>query len=141
MKFLFISRRRHDIEIAALRRRVVDTEVRHDEVEAERRRLAKLLNEAGDLSARFVAELADARTRLARHEARQPLADPDADITAWEKAVAAHATWTQSGDVRLIEGGSLRPTHPALILRRALERCRALEARLAVAEGRKGVLR
>ncbi|MDX3019911.1 hypothetical protein [Streptomyces acidiscabies] len=141
MKLPYISRRRHDIEIAALRRRVVDTETRHDDAEAERRRVAKLLDEAGDLSARLVAELADARTRLAKYEVRQPLTDPAADITAWEKAVAAHLNWKQSGDVRLIEGGTLRPTHPALILRRALERCRALEARLAAAEGRKGVLR
>ncbi|WP_416975613.1 hypothetical protein [Streptomyces sp. 4F14] len=141
MKLPFISRRRHNIKIAALQQRVADTEIRHEDAETERRRLAKLLAQAGDFNARLVVELADARARLAQYEVRQPLADTAADTSAWEKAVAAHTTWEQVGGVRLIEGGTLRPTHPALILRRALERCRALEARLAVAEGRKGVLR
>lgn len=79
---------------------------------------------------------------LEKHRAdkRQAL-DDDADRKAleeWEKAVTAHDLWQPSPDAeRYAEGGLPRPTHPALMLRRALDRCRALDERLTTAEGRK----
>lgn len=40
MNWPYVSRTRHDAEITALRQRVLDTEARHDQAEADRRRLA-----------------------------------------------------------------------------------------------------
>lgn len=59
-------------------------------------------------------------------------------IKQWEQRVKAHDAWTRPADpeARPVDGASGRPTHPATELRRALDRCLALEARLAVAEGR-----
>lgn len=60
------------------------------------------------------------------------------EIEAWEACARAHDRWMPPADLdkRPIGGGTSRPTHPADELRRTQERCLALEARLAVAEGR-----
>lgn len=62
-------------------------------------------------------------------------------IKTWEKRAEAHDAWTPNADLekRPIDGAGARPTHPAVELRRAQERCRSLEARLARAEDRKRV--
>lgn len=62
-------------------------------------------------------------------------------IKTWEKRVETHDAWTPNADLekRPVDGAGARPMHPAIELRRALERCRALEARLSRAEGRKRV--
>lgn len=62
-------------------------------------------------------------------------------IKTWEKRVETHDAWTPNADLekRPVDGAGARPMHPAIELRRALERCRALEARLARAEDRKRV--
>lgn len=53
-------------------------------------------------------------------------------IKQWDKRVQAHEQWVRptNPDDRPYEGGSGRPMHPAVELRRALERCLALQARL-----------
>jgi chromosome segregation ATPase len=52
------------------------------------------------------------------------------EIAAWEARVKAHWAWKPPTDqeARPVDGASGRPTHPATDLRRALERCRALQA-------------
>jgi hypothetical protein len=87
---------------------------------------------------------------LAAYKAERQRADrlvsylDDGDLRAiktWEQRIEAHNGWKPGADptTRPIDGAPGRPTHPAVELRRALERCRALEARLTVAEGRKRV--
>lgn len=76
------------------------------------------------------AEAEAARRQLADALAL-PTASPE-DIAAWEARVKAHDAWVRpaSMDDRPYEGGSGRPTHPAMELRWALERCRKLQALL-----------
>lgn len=72
------------------------------------------------------------------NELAGPAGEDDLEaISAWGARVKEHDRWKPSpeGD-GLIEGGSRRPAHPAVELRRTRDRCRALEARLAQAEGR-----
>lgn len=120
MRLPVISRHQHETEIAALRRRVLDTEARHDAVEDERRRLAK--------------ELADAPAR--------PADKPDAALQAEVEALRIRLARAQAdvvtlsgelGEVREnrrpIEGGTGRTVSAEL--RQAREHARLLEARLA----------
>lgn len=53
-------------------------------------------------------------------------------IKAWDARVQAHDEWVRptNPDDRPYEGGSGRPTHPAVELRQAQERCRKLQALL-----------
>jgi hypothetical protein len=53
-------------------------------------------------------------------------------IKAWDARVQAHDEWVRPAnpDDRPYEGGTGRPTHPAVELRQAQERCRKLQARL-----------
>lgn len=53
-------------------------------------------------------------------------------IKAWDARVKAHDEWVRptNPDDRPYEGGSGRPTHPAVELRQAQERCRKLQALL-----------
>ena len=80
-------------------------------------------------------------TEKERADLLQATANADAlkAIQEWEQRVKAYTAWTAPADLekRPVDGGSWRPTHPAVVLRRALDRCRALEERLAAAEGRK----
>jgi hypothetical protein len=54
------------------------------------------------------------------------------EMAAWEARVKAHLAWRPPTDEekRPVDGGSWRPTHPATDLKRALERCRGLQALL-----------
>jgi chromosome segregation ATPase len=123
MRTPFVSRREHDLEIAALRRRVLDTEARHDEVEEERRGLAKQLaaaqqdrpTEKPDIA--LQAEVADLRTRLARAQAEV--------VTLSSELGEARKTG------RLIEGGTNRPRTADAELRQAHDHNRALAEKLA----------
>lgn len=101
------------------------------------RRVARLLKVGERLRAAYALE-------QHRTDKRQAL-DKDADrkaIEEWERRVKAHHAWTSPVDLekRPVDGGSWRPTHPAIALRRALDRCRALEERLATAERRTRVV-
>ena len=58
MRLPFISRRQHDAEIAELKRRVLATEARHDQVEDKRRRLAGWLAESEGKRRTLTEELA-----------------------------------------------------------------------------------
>lgn len=76
--------------------------------------------------------------KLRAEQLEGPVNEADSKIASeWGARVRAHDRWKSCpGGEGLIEGGSRRPTHPAVELRRTQERCRALEARLALAEGR-----
>lgn len=78
------------------------------------------------------------KQRADRLEAGLPTASAE-EIAAWEARVKAHHGWTPTNELekRPIDGASGRPAHPATDLRRALDRCSALERRLAQAEGRR----
>jgi hypothetical protein len=57
------------------------------------------------------------------------------EIEAWERRAKAHDGWVppsgpEAWEKRPVDGASARPTHPATELRRALDRCRALQALL-----------
>lgn len=60
-------------------------------------------------------------------------------IARWELRVKAHDAWRPPADRDewRIDGASGRPLHPAVALLRAMDRCRALEQKLADVEGRK----
>jgi hypothetical protein len=136
MSWLFITRRRHDREIASL---TADRE----RIRGERNQFAKdrdAYKAAAETAARQFdtadRRLADATKQLAERRPAQPEADPvtasPQEIEAWEARVKAHLAWTPPTDreARPVDGASGRPTHPATDLRRALERCRALQALL-----------
>jgi hypothetical protein len=141
MKRSLISRRQHGEILAAARRRheaeLANLQADIERLRTERDQFAKDRN-----AHRAAADTA--RTLLAKYETGLTTAlvpdDPASirkAITAWENAVTAHTDWKPDADsLPLIEGGAPRPTHPALLLRLALDRCRALENRLATAEGR-----
>lgn len=84
-----------------------------------------------DGGADFKADYEAEKQRADRAEASLSEAS-SADIEAWDSRVKVRNAWTRPRDLekRPIEGGSGRPTHPATELRQALERCRALQARL-----------
>lgn len=67
MRWPFVSRAQHEAaldEIDNLRRRVVATEARHDEVEAKRRRLAGWLAEAKTANTRLTGHVEELSKRL-----------------------------------------------------------------------------
>jgi hypothetical protein len=103
------------------------------------RRVARLQKAGKRLLAAYALE----QHRSNHQQALGDEADRKA-IEQWEKRVKARDAWTAPVELekRPVDGGSWRPTHPAVDLRRALDRCVALEERLARAEGRKpkGVL-
>lgn len=186
---IFVTRRRHQAELAALRsqydalrerckiaekneateraeRRTITRQ--HAELDAANRRLANrnlelgrrisLLSEsdpeyAGRLEQRVTRLRQVAARILAAYTAEKRRADryvsylDSGDLKAikqWETRVQAHDAWVPPVSQDAIEGrptdgGSGRPTHPAVELRRTQQRCRELEARLTVAEGRKRV--
>jgi hypothetical protein len=69
VKRLFITRRRHDAEVAELRQRALDAEARFDECEGKRRNLARWLAEANAantrLNGRIKALAGQGKTRTA----------------------------------------------------------------------------
>lgn len=146
MKRSLISRRQHEQELAAQRRRheaelaALKAGLRADieRLRAERTQFAKDRDTQRDAAKAARAQIAKYENGLTT---TVPAHDPAADrkaVEAWEQQAKAHNAFTPgSDDERLFEGGHPRPTHPALILQRALDRCRALEARLTTAEGRR----
>lgn len=97
-----ITRRRHLAEVAELKRRVLATEARHDEVEVKRRRLAQMLAEADTANRRLkgrtdeldavVASLSEAKRRAERDADRlQARLDDALGLTS--PAVEAGANW------------------------------------------------
>jgi predicted RNase H-like nuclease (RuvC/YqgF family) len=73
MRWPFISRSRHDDEVAALRRRVLATEARHDDVVRAHNALARQLAEADAANRR----LADRNLELGRRVSALAEADPE----------------------------------------------------------------
>ena len=106
-------------------------------------------DEKAQLAASRIARLAKAVARARAEAAAEKLRADKAETTlgnddgkaieAWERQAAAHEAWKApfDRDKRPISGGTCRPTHPAIVLQRALARCRALEVRLSRAEGRR----
>lgn len=91
------------------------------------------------VGARILAAYTTEKRRADRYASHLDSGDLKA-IKAWEARVKAHDEWKPNEDSKpLVEGGWPRPTHPAVELRQAQERCRELEARLTVAEDRKRV--
>ncbi len=97
--------------------------------------------------ARALRACARYRTSLTEQTRRADLLtenlDPEAReaVQRWEARVQAHDAWKPPArpDAHLsrpVDGAPDRPLHPAIELRRALERCQQLEARLAKAEHR-----
>lgn len=91
------------------------------------RRVARLLVVGARLLAAYTVEKQRA-DRLASHLDSGDLKA----IKAWEARVQAHDAWVRptNMDDRPYEGGTGRPTHPAIELRQALERCQKLQALL-----------
>ncbi|WP_037616336.1 hypothetical protein [Streptomyces aureus] len=94
----------------------------------------QLIGEVSQLRKAAEESMAEAQAERARAD----LLDADAtvataeEIAAWEARVKAHRAWTppRDQDKRPVDGASGRPTHPATDLRRALDRCMALQARI-----------
>lgn len=177
MSFPFITRARHEAELAALRsqyealrercetaeknaaternaRRTITRQ--HAELDAANRRLTDRNLELGrrisqlteadpDYAAKLERRVARLRTvgarLLASYKTEQRRADryashlDDGDlraIKAWEARVKARDAWVPptDPDKQPVEGGTGRPTHPAVELRQAQERCRRLQALL-----------
>lgn len=120
MKRLFITRRRHDAEVAELRQRVLDTEARHDAVEEERRGLALDLAEAHAANLRVAGRNNELSGRVVAAEKQAK--------TAGMRVVAAA---TIDDDRRPIDGATPGPISSSMRLRRAKAHASALHERLA----------
>jgi len=79
MRLPFVSRRQQEAEIAGLRRRVLDTEARHDEVEGMRRRVAEELAAASIVNVRLTEANSELREQLAELKAQSS----DSAATYW----------------------------------------------------------
>lgn len=115
----------HDVHRKAL------AEALHAGLHLNWNQLIVLARSTYDGAAGWKADYEAEKQRADRAEAS--LSDASsADIEAWDRRVKVRTAWTRPRDLekRPIEGGSGRPTHPATELRQALERCRALQARL-----------
>lgn len=106
-------------------------------------RLKQRVDRLQQVGVRILAAYAVEKQRADRLASYLDSGDLDV-IKRWEARVTAHNAWASpigrdAIEGRPVDGGSGRPTHPAVELRRAQRRCLELEARLAVAEGRKWV--
>lgn len=88
-------------------------------------RVARLRRVGARILAAYAAEKHRADEASLPHASR-------AEIEAWERRAKAHDAWVPPADLekRPVDGASARPLHPATELRRAQERCRALQALL-----------
>ncbi|MFF7452155.1 MULTISPECIES: hypothetical protein [unclassified Streptomyces] len=137
----FISTRRHEQAMAGLRAEVEKLTAERDAA------LKKLAKAEADRDESLARQAAMEATRRARAAQRLDLGVTGVDddsrdaelIRQWEDRVKVRDAWTPPTDPECLpaEGGSGRPTHPAVELRQALARCSALEALLSAAEGRK----
>jgi hypothetical protein len=134
-------------DLATAREQLTTTVDPAEEHEVHRKALADALGEQkrhlnwDQLIAEVVRLNTAAEAWMADHAAEKQRADElaaglieasEEEIKAWEARVAAHWAWRPPVDreQRPVDGASGRPTHPATDLRRAQERCRALQARL-----------
>jgi hypothetical protein len=131
------NRRLHDRNLDLGRRNSKLTEADPEYTAALEQRVNRLRTVGRRIAAAYAAE----KQRADQLEAATPHSSRE-DIEAWERRAKAHTAWTPPTDEEerlLVNGGGVRPTHPATDLRRALERCQALEILLARAEHRKPV--
>jgi hypothetical protein len=151
MKWPFVLRTAHDAEVAALKAEIDRQRACRDHLAEERdsyrasaRTTARQFAQADADNRRLEGEVTELGKRLKQLADQQPAPLSDDDRRAvenWEARAKTHDAWTAPADLekRPVDGASGRPQHPAVELRRALDRCRALEARLTTAEGRRGV--
>jgi glutathione S-transferase len=129
-EILTAERIRHQQALDQVKARLADMEARlgavsadRERLRAERDRFEKDRNTYRDAAETVISPVfADVSVVEATAE----------EMAAWEARVAAHLAWRPSADEekRPVDGGSWRPTHPATDLKRALERCRGLQALL-----------
>jgi len=117
--FGFVSRRRHEqelaaaqTEIAALRRRVLDTEARHDEVEDKRRRLARWLAEADAANRRLAARNLELGNRISAFAESDPeyAAQLEQQVARLTAEVAAETKRADRLQARLDDAVGLTPS-------------------------------
>lgn len=89
----------------------------------------QLINTARTLRAAVGAHEAAAEGAGLLEGVAAAVADPRReDVEAWDARVKAHDEWVPGDpEARPVDGASGRPTHPAVELRRALDRCSALQ--------------
>jgi chromosome segregation ATPase len=121
------TQQRHQQALDQVNAQLADAKARIDAVSVDRERLRaerdqfeKDRNAYRDASPETSPVVFDVSTVEATAE----------EMAVWEARVAAHLAWRRPADdeKRPVDGGSWRPTHPATDLKRALERCRALQA-------------
>lgn len=129
---------RQHAELDAANRRLADRNIELG------RRISRLGESDPEYAARLEKRVARLRTvgarLLAAYTAEKRRADrlashlDDGDLKAiktWEARVTAHDSWTPGHpDKKPMEGGTGRPTHPAIELRQAQEQCRLLQAQI-----------
>jgi hypothetical protein len=131
----FVSRRRYLRALNAEQAETLRVKKTKDEWWQRHDAVAEELAAVSIVNACLTEDLTAAREQLKQHagqlEANLTTASLE-EIEAWEARVKAHLAWTPPTDreARPVDGASGRPTHPATDLRRALERCRALQALL-----------
>src|SRR5690606_37184741 len=104
----FVTRRRHEQELAAareeiarLRRRVLDTQERHDEVARAHNKLAEELAATSIVNDCLTTDLTTARERLAEYGSRRTVSEVLVEHDAHRKALAEairaglHLNWEQ----------------------------------------------
>lgn len=116
----FITRSRHDAEVAELRQRVLDAEARFDKCEGKRRNLARWLAEANAANVRVTGRNNELSGRVVTAEKQAK--------TAGMRMVAAATVTADEG--RPIDGGSPAPASTSTRLRRAKAHASALHERL-----------
>lgn len=121
------NRRMHDRNLELGRRLSTMAEADPEYAAKLEQRVARLRHVGAHILAAYTAEKCRA-DRLASHLDSGDLKA----IKAWDARVQAHDEWVRptNPDDRPYEGGSGRPTHPAVELRQAQERCRKLQALL-----------
>lgn len=123
-EILAAKARQHEKELADLTVQLDGVKADNERLRSERDQFAKD-RDAALLEAEEIAVLADDPGAVLAVAS-------DEEIAAWEARVKAHWAWKPAADPekRPIDGASGRPTHPATDLRRALDRLRALQARM-----------
>lgn len=121
MNWPYVTRRRHDAEVAELRQQILDAEARFDKCEGKRRNLARWLAEANAANVRVTSRNNELSGRVVTAEKQAK--------TAGMRMVAA-ATVTAADEGRPIDGGSPGPASASTRLRRAKAHASALHERL-----------
>jgi hypothetical protein len=124
-EILTAERIRHQQALDQVKARLADMEARLSAVSADRERLRTERDQfAKDRDAFKIA------AETAGRQATQFVEATDEEVAVWEARAAAHWAWRPpvDRDQWPPDGASGRPTHPATDLKRALERCRAVQA-------------